>query len=362
MTLAIKINGQPYVNFNAATVYLTVTAVARAFSFTSTADSENSFPVKIGDEVFITADGIDVLEGFVELLEVNYDAFSHSIRVGGRSRLADLVDSTVPKQFEIDGTSLQSIAANVMSSIELEPLVDNQAGSIRNFEGDITSAEVGQNAMEFLERYSRKRQVLLTSDGKRTLVLARAGTSRAPAALKNVVGANDNNVLRSTLSLDYSDIFYHYLVHAQLNTSVLDFLRDPKDVSDQPGEIFDNDIRKTRKLEMNAEESMDSFSSRDRAAWERNIRLGHAYIYSAVVVGNSHNGILWLPNTKIKILDEFANVDDELLIRDVRYNFDLNGGSTTELTMIKAKAFTLEIEQSQREANSQTTSETFIKA
>lgn len=361
MTLSIKINGQPYINFSSASVYMTITALTRAFKFTSTADPENSFPIKIGDEVLIAADGIDVLDGFIEMLDVSYAANSHTVSVGGRSRLADLVDSTVPTQFEIDGTGLEAIAANLMSSIELEPLVDNQAGDIRNFDNDLTSAEIGQNALEFLESYSRKRQVLLTSDGAATLVLARAGTTKAPAALKNIVGATDNNILSSTLSLDYSDVFHHYLVKAQLNTSVPGQSKPPSDVVNQFGEFFDNDIRVTRKIELNAEESMDSFSCSDRALWERNIRLGHSYIYSAVVAGNSINKQLWRQNTIVKILDEFATVDAELLIRDVRLNYDLSNGSTTELTMIKPEAFTLELQQTQRDANRRQTSETLVR-
>lgn len=362
MTLNIKINGRPYVNFDNASVLASITAMARAFSFVSTADLENSFPIKIGDEVFITADGIDVLEGYIEMLDISYDAKSHSIRVGGRSRLADLVDSTVPTQFEKTGTSLPAIASSVMSAIDLEPLVRDETKGVKDFGADIQSAEIGMNALEFLESYARKRQVLLTSDGARTLVLTRAGSIKAPNSLKNQRGALDNNILSSSRSIDYSKRYYHYLVKAQLNTTAPDFQRDPREVVDQQGDAFDNVIRTTRKLEMNAEESMDSFSAKDRAAWEKNIRLGNADVYSAKIVGNSFDGKLWLPNTLVRVQDEFAMIDEELLIREVQYNFNLNEGSTTELTMISPITYTLMLEQSEREENLKSSSKKVIKA
>lgn len=360
MTLSIKINGQPYINFESASVAASITTLTRGFSFTSTPNPNNSFPIKIGDEVFITADGTDLLEGYIESLDIFYDTTSHTIRVNGRSKLADMVDSSVPTQFEYDGTSLETIASNLMSAINLDPLVSNEAGNIRDFEGDKTSSEIGQNALEFLESYSRKRQVLLTSDGAKTLVLARTGTVFAPTTLKNVGGATDNNILSSSLTIDNSRRFNQYLVKSQLNPSIPGFSVIPKDTSDQEGEVFDYDIRDSRKLELTSEQSMDSFSSVDRATWEKNIRIGNAFNYQAKVAGNTVKGVLWLPNTLVKVVDEFCQIDATLLIKDIQYDFDLYTGSTTSLSMIKREAFTLEVEQSEREANSKKTAETFI--
>ena len=352
MSLAIKINGQEYTNFQNASVILSIAAVTRGFSFVSTANENNTFPVKIGDIVEVSADYIDVLEGYIEVLDISYDSGSHEIRVGGRSKMADLVDSSMPTQFEVKGTSLEAIASSVLLSIGLPNRVENQAGVIRNFD-DISSSEIGQNAFGFLEKYSRKRQVLLTSDGFETLVLTRAGVDKAPAKLKNIKGAEDNNILSADLSLDYTERFYRYIAKSQLNTSTPGFNSTPEELSDQEGEVFDDDIRGTRRLEFNAEESMESFSAKDRATWEKNLRIGTGLEYRAKVVGNSVNGRLWLPNTIVEIEDELCQLEEELLIKEVRYNFSINGGSTTDLTMIRKSAFTLDLEQSEREANAQ---------
>lgn len=359
--LAIKINGIPYVNFTEASVSASVTAMARGFSFVSTADENNDFPVKIGDRVIITADGTQIIDGFIESLEVNYNEFSHDIRVNGRSFMADFVDSTVPTQFEQSGTTLQAIAANLLSSIGISATIDNQAGSIRDFGNDITSAEIGQNALEFLESYSRKRQILLTSDGASTMVFARAGTLNAPAELKNVNGARDNNILESTLNIDYANRFYRYVIKSQLNPATEGFSFIPRETVSQEGIANDDEIRTSRKIEMNAEESSESFTATDRAVWEKNIRIGNAWNYTATVAGNSVNGALWLPNTLVRVTDQFCQIDSKtLLIRDVQYDYDVNRGSRTRMNIIKREALTLEVEQSARQTNTKKEGDNFL--
>lgn len=359
--LAIEINGIPYVNFTEASVAASVTAMARGFSFVSTADEKNDFPIKIGDRVIITADGTQVMDGFIESLEISYSETHHDIRVGGRSFLADFVDSTVPTQFEKSGTTLQAIAANLLSSIGITASIDNQAGNIRSFGNDLSSAEVGQNALEFLEKYSRKRQILLTSNGGSTMIFARAGTVSAPAELKNVRGARDNNILESTLNIDHSNRFYQYLVKSQLNPASDGFFFTPQETVSQEGIANDSEIRTSRKIEMNAEESSDSFTALDRAKWERNIRIGNAWNYSVTVAGNSVNGALWLPNTIVRVTDDFCQIDSkELLIKDVQYDFDINRGSRTMMNIIKRESLTLDIEQSARVANSKKEGDNFL--
>lgn len=360
MTLSIKINGVDYKNFTSASTSASIAAVTRGFSFVSTVSSDNLFPLKVGDEVEILADNISFLTGYIESLEISYDSASHEIRVSGRSKLADLVDSSVPTQFEFKGTTLDAIAYSLLKSIGISAKVINEAGSIRGFSGDITSAEIGQNAFDFLEKYSRKRQVLLTTDGADGLVFTRTGVNNAANRLKNVPGGKDNNILKASIKIDNSKRFFKYVIKAQMNPIIEKLNLPPIDLSDQEGQAFDKDMRESRKIEINGEESMDSFSASDRAVWEKNLRIGTAFSYQVTVVGNSVDGKLWLPNTLVSVRDDFCQINATLLIKEVRYDFDSFSGSTTELMMIKKEAYTLEVEQSQRDANKQKTDGDFV--
>ena len=186
MSLKIRLNGQDFTNFISASAALSMETAASAFAFKATADPDNLFPIPNGSLVEILADDIKVITGYVEKLGVGYAGREHTITVQGRSLLADLIDSTVGEVKEFEGqVNLEDIIRATLNSIDLSNIkIINQAGSIRNFDAsDITSAETGQNAFDFIESYARKRQVLLTTNGDGNLVIARASTELLPARL-----------------------------------------------------------------------------------------------------------------------------------------------------------------------------------
>jgi prophage tail gpP-like protein len=353
MTLNIQLNGQDYTNFIDASVVRSIDTVSGAFSFTSTVDQNNLFPIKLGDAVKIIVDGIQVIDGFIEKINVSYSPDSHVISVGGRDKLADLIDSSTGDIKEFTGSvSLVDIAKNILANLGLSDIevIDNTTG-VRLFDAfDITSAEVGKNAFEFLELYARKRQVLLTTDGLGNLVLTQASSNILPFKLKNIVGGIDNNIKNATLDLDFTNRFNTYTVQSQLNPFFLDIGSTPQNNVEQSGQATDSDIRATRILEFNAEESSDGFTSADRAKWESNIRRAKSLLYTPVVQGHSVDNTVWSPNNLVEVEDQFTDIEATLFIQSVRYDQSLNMGSTTTLGLTFKDAYTLQAEQDAREA------------
>lgn len=364
MSLAIKLNGALYSNFINARVTRSIDVLTSSFSFASSADAHNLFPIKAGDNIEILADNILVMTGYVEGLLVNYSSSEHSIEVSGRGVLADLVDSSVKNKKEfIGGVSLQSIASSILTDLGLTNVtVVNEAGTINNFESaEITSADVGQSAFEFLESFARKRQVFLNENAYGNLVLSRGTESaRAPADIQNYVVSNRNNIKNASLNIDYRNRYNQYLVRSQLNPTFQDLGVQPSLISDQSGSATDTSIRSTRFLELNSEESQDSGSALERAVWEANIRRARSFNYTASIYGHTHNGVLWSPNTLIKVVDQFCDIYADLLVRSVDLVYSLYEGSTTTLACAPKDAYQLQVEQEQREVNTSDTGESFI--
>lgn len=362
MSLKVRLNGQDYTDFLGAAVARSMETAATAFTFTSTANPDNLFPIKNGDKVEILADGFTVCVGFVEDVSVSYDAGSHTITIKGRSLLADFVDSTVGDIKEFEGqVNLQDIIRTVLDSLGLTNIkIINEAGTIENFSAsDITSAETGQNAFDFIELYARKRQVLITTNGDGNLVIARAGNITLPARLKNTVGSNDNNILSATLRNNQADNFNTYIASSQLNPANLAPGSNAKFITEQSAARFNTFIRNTRRLEFNAEESSDSFTLHDRAGWEANIRLARAKTYTAKVQGHSADDVVWEPNRLHRIDDDFTETHALLLLKSVTYNYDLQGGSTTMLGFTNKFAYTLKVQETARDANTNEFGEDF---
>jgi len=354
MSLNILVNGVEYTNFENAETQRSVEALCGSFSFASSADENEAFPVKVGDTIQILVDEESQLNGFIEGLEISYSANDHTISVRGRNKLGDLVDSTVGEIKEFTGAvSLVDIAKTIISGIGFTDVeVINNAGVVSFDAFDITSAEVGQKAFEFLELYARKKQILVTNDGNGNLVLTRASTEVFPAVLTNKKAPNNtvNNILSSTVRIDNAQRYRTYINRSQLNPHNVDAGVTPRNLVEQLGLAVDGAIRNTRTFEFNAEESLSSESAVDRAKWEATFRKAKSLSYTATVQGHSVNGQIWTPNILVRVEDEFANLSTDLMIRTVRFRQSVDEGSTTMLEMTYKDAYTLELEEDSRNA------------
>lgn len=353
MALAIKVNGQDLTFFQEAKVVKSLETLCGAFTFKSTANSDNLFPLRVNDSVEIIADGVTILNGFIETLQVDYSASNHVITVSGRDKLSDLIDSTVGETKEFIGNvTLINVARRILDDLDLTSIeIINNAGDISPFEAsEVTSAEIGQGAFTFLELFARKRQVILTSDEQSNLVLLRAGSENAPLKLKNKRQSVDNNILSANVSINNNQRYRSYIAQSQLNPRNLEAFFTAQDIAGQTGNATDNDIRQSRIYEFNSEESDTIESLNQRANWESNIRRARSFNYSATVQGHTFNGQIIRPNQIIQVLDEFCNIDAQLLIKNVEYAYSLSGGSVTKIVVTYKDAYTLQAEQDRRDA------------
>lgn len=344
MALTVLYNGVNYTDIISVTVSASIGTFAGQFSVTASADQNQSLPVKKGGTVKILADGQPILTGFIETIDGSYSASSHSITFSGRSKTADLIDSTVKgaKQFNA-GIGFVSIIESVLKGQGITDIkVKNLAGSIASFT-DASSAEIGETAFEFLERLSRKVQVVLTCDGNGDIVLTRSGTASSNLVILNKLNdpQNLNNVKESSFYTSDAQRFNSYKVLAQENPlNSLDSL--PNALTGVLGSATDKEIRNTRHLEFYGEESMTPAQSKNRASWEANVRRARSFEYRVIVQGHSINGTLWDFNRVVSVQDDFWGISAGLLIADLKYDFSIGSGSTTEIVMTYPDAFSLE--------------------
>lgn len=355
MTLAIQLNGQNLVNYTQASVIRNFESISGSFAFVSTVRKDNLSPIKVGDSVKITVDNTPVITGFIEGLTVNYGPGSHQVTYIGRDLLADLIDSTVGVTKEYTGAvSLVDVIKDVLSGIGLSSIqVINQVDDLTPFDKfDITSADVGQKAFDFLESYVRKKQVFLITDGLGNIVITRASSELFPAKLQNIAGAEDNNIKSASFDLDFSKRYNQYLIQSQLNPFGLGSGTSPEDIANQSGTTaIDSFIRTTRRLELNAEESSDDATAGQRATWEANIRRARSLSYTATVQGHSAGGTIWTINNLLEVNDSFADIQAQLFVKSVRFDESITEGTRTVINMTYKDAYTLQAEQDAREAN-----------
>lgn len=357
-------NGVELSGFKSSTVSSSMETVSSAFSFSATAQPDSVYPIKAGDSVVVDIDGTTRVTGFVDKVAVAYSKDSHTITINGRDKLADLIDSTVGDTKQIVAPiSLTSVCRLILDGIGLTDVkVINNIPDIEDFkEGELVSASVGVKGFEFLEKFARIRQALLTTDGLGNLVIERGSSKKLKTQLINIPGNKLSNISHGSSTIDISKRYNKYSCKGDQNISSGISEESFADISEQGGEATDTDMRSSRVLEFNSEENASSETCASRAAWEANIRRARSITASITVPGNSANGELWLSNRLVEINDAFLNINAEMLIKSVEYSSSLSSGSSTKLTLISPDSYSLEASQSSLLKKRNDLSDKFLK-
>ena len=356
MTIEIQVDGIRYSQFVSASVNFRLDALSDSFQFQATSEEGKPLPFKGGEACVVVVDGEKVLTGNIEIVEANYSAREHSISISGRDKTGDVVDSTLDSISDIRAPiSLKSIIQKVLDQIGLSSsisVIDNVNPDDFNPAEDIASPDPGQGAFQFLEKYSRKRQTLLSSDSNGNIVITDSSGENIDSRIRHVVGGSENNVIKGNVSYDTTGRYNLYKLSSALNMVALNVAAfiPIGDIVSQKGSVSDEDIRAGRQLILLSEDSFSNEQNKDRAEWELNIRKARGAVYSVVVDGfRGTNGDLWEINKIVSVIDDFAGINSRMLVNTVSFSFDLDGGSTTTLGLIDKDAYTLKVSEPTKE-------------
>ena len=351
-TLLLEVNGVQYSNFEAATVSLQLDAISGMFDFTAVSTEKDPLPFSLDDSCSIKADGVKILTGFIENIDVDYDSNSHSISIAGRSKTADIIDSMINSLELKPPITLKAAIEKVVAHIGADISVVDNVGNIEKFNAaeDLLSPEVGENAFLFIEKLARKRQVLLTCNGDGDIVLTQSGTDKAPTGLQNLIGGMTNNIESASVSYDSTDRFGKYVSKSQLNVTALNLSgkATAKDiVSQKSPQIIDEEIRQSRQLVLQAESASSDQQNQKRIEWEANIRKTRSFVYATTMSDFSINGKIWKPNQLVSVVDDFAGINAQLLINGVAFSQDRTGSSAV-LALVDKNAYTLKLNEPEK--------------
>lgn len=342
--ITIEVDGEEFTDFVSSGVDRSVDTLTGAFEFQATAKNGELYPIRAGQSCKVFVSGEQQIDGFVESVDVSYSDSGHTISISGRDKSADLIDSTIGPNIDLKGPiTLAGICKNVISRMGVDmDVIDNTTGLSPFSDNEIASAEIDKKGFQFLESFSRQRQVFLTGDGSGNLVITRAGVNKAFTGLQNIVGGEKNNIKESSSLNNISSRFNLYDVSAQLNVSAFDTSVSSTDIANQNGSALDGDIRSSRKMFFQAEQSANGNTSKERATWEANIRRARSSSYSAVVAGfQQENGALWSLNELVDVNDDFADIRADMLVWSLKFRFSIGSGSTTSIDLVPPDALKL---------------------
>lgn len=357
MTLRLEVDGVPFGNFKSFSVNRSIETLCGSFSFTASDADRKVFPIKLGSRVKATVNDVPILTGFVESISPAISIDSHDVQIQGRDITADLVDSTLNAgSVEIvPPVSLVDVINKVQAAIGSSLEVVNNVPDLKPIAvEDLVSCKAGQGAFEFLEKFARKKQVLLNTDGRGRIVISRNSREEIDFSLVNRRDGIGNNVLSSSATYNNSERFNRYIVVAQsnlvgANNFGIDDIGDLADVQSKPA--IDPDIRSSRVLYLTGEKNFNSSDAYERALWEKNVRRARAWTYSAKIQG------LVIPGTDepipvnrlVLVVDEDASISAKMLIKSVSISSS-ESGSESSLELVDSTSYTLETSKPEKEA------------
>lgn len=286
-------------------------------------------PLLPGSPCEILLDGRTIITGYVDSTEAGYGEQSHNVTVSGRDKAGDLVDcAAIHKTGQWKSRRLDQIAMDLCAPFGIKVVVQADVGApFPSF-----NIQEGERVFETLDRAARMRAVLLVSDGLGNLIITRAGRTRAGTDLVENV-----NIKAARGKFDWKERFGHYVVKGQYRGTDDGAAADAAGPS---GIADDTAVDRYRPIVVLAEDQGHIATLKQRAEWEKNVRLGRANRATVTVQGWTNAGGLWRPNTIVHLHSPLLYADLDLLIASVTYRLD-EGGTTADLELCRPEAFDL---------------------
>lgn len=330
-SVSLSVRGVTYEGWKSIRISRSIKAVAASFSLSVTDNwtgLERPWILKPGDECEVKTNGQTVVRGYIDTLESSYDARSRSLSVSGREITGDLVDSSArySQKTEFRGISVFSLAQKLCDPFGVK--VRNDSGNTKAIE--LVAIGVGETVHQVLDKAARQVGLLLSSDGRGTLLIQKIGQSTAAARL-----IEGENVLSASSTYTVKQRFREYRVVSQNNLPELDESLQAA----SSGVAYDNEIERPRILIVNAEQASTSDLCRERAKWEAAHRKGESVSVSVKTQGwRLSDGSLYEPNRLYRIESPWIGIEDELLLESMDLTIS-NSGTIAELSFTRKDAY-----------------------
>jgi prophage tail gpP-like protein len=331
----LRVGGREFGGWQSARVTRGIECIAGSFEL-SVSDrwggQDTPWPIAAEDECVLLLEGEAVITGYVDRRSVSYNATAHDLTVAGRDAAGALVDcSAYVGKWEFLNVPLLTFARKLCEPFGIP--VTLQPGLALPAPLAKLSINPGDSAFAALETACRLAGVLPVSYGAGAVMLTRAGSSRATAAL-----VEGQNILSASADYDATGRFRRYVVVGQHQGT--DEVAGASAASVK-GEAQDLGVRRgARVLLVQPEGGVTPKYAKTRAEWDAKVRAARGDAVTVAVQGwRQADGALWPVNALVPVRSPYLGIDGEMLITQATYGIDGSTGTTTALTLRRPDAF-----------------------
>ena len=309
----------------------------KTFNFTSSIDSlADGYSVTIIDQVDYNVDSVVkifynqklIFTGYIDTIEIDQSLSSVDTRMTGRSKVADIIDSTINGSLVHNNISFFNLCQELLKGFNIKVINKNPA-ALRPIAN--VSFSIGDKIFDSLAKYAKDLKLYLTCNEFGDLVIDSFFTS----IVGNYTDVDFKNI---KYKLDNSELFSEYVIHAQTDNQQINVRERFK----QRGIYRNNGIRK-RTFRKQSEDKLVSRELNNLARYEHEIRMTRSEVIEISELPSfvDKNNNLFLPNRLIILNLATFNIRFEYRITSVSYNFSLGNGEKTNLNIARKDSYDL---------------------
>lgn len=328
--VSLFINGKIYDGWKTVELTRSLKAASGSFSLSITdrwSNQKEPWIIAPDDKAEIQIGNDLILTGYVDTVSSDADKDSYSIAVAGRDKTADLIDCSIESTSgQFKNVTIKKLAETLCAPFSVPVVCDSPGAVFETF-----AIQQGETVFEALERAARKRGLLLTTDGKGSLVITSPAATRSTTRLEQ-----GENIKAMGSVFEGKNRFSKYIVKGQDNA----IKGDPSFSFAIKATATDSNVKRYRPLIIQSEQLTSLADAKTRANWEATVRAAKASKFNIVVQGwRQGDKTLWRPNQLVLAIAPRIGLNGELLITDVKYTLESSGGSITVLTLERKDAY-----------------------
>lgn len=344
-------NGAPYAGWKKVDIKQDFDKAVGECTLTISRQPGRPLPMRLGDDVVVLVAGQPVITGYVKEIDGSHAWSDHEIHVKICDQTRFFVDSTIGPGLSLEPpVKLKTVLDKTLKQMGLSKIkVIDRVSPEEYGHAEVPVGAVDVTGFNWADMWSRKRQVVLNTDGKGNLVIDRNKMKRGPGRLhKGPEDDPENNVKKSTYRITDDGRHSKTACASQKSTndswwesqakSIASGQADP--LSTKWGQASDSAVRPERRLHYRAKRGLEGQSPKKAAKWRSNLAKARGFQYTALVQGfDQAPGTLWWPGFIIPVYDYEWDISDELFIAGVRFQKEWEGGAETEVSCTYKDAY-----------------------
>jgi prophage tail gpP-like protein len=325
--ISVVVDGERFTAWKRFELSASMKEAARSFSLEVAAEAgalATAWKFKAGTSVEIYANDDLLCRGFVDRYQPKIGPTSADVSITGRSKSADLIDSSaIHDTGHFKDMTPDQIANELAADHGVEIVVDEELEPISH------QLTPGKSVFREIEVLAREQGYTLMGEADGNIRITKAGSKRHAGGI-----IEGHNLKDGSADHDWSNRHAKYVVKGQLPDGHGPDSLELEAIARDAGVD-----RSNRVIIIVQEENTDKNRIKKRAKNRRDRSAGNGLKANVTMQGfRDDKGLIWSPGYLVWVESPFLNIAQDMLIESVSYHQE-GGGTNSTLQLVDPRAY-----------------------